>query len=66
MRNLLRSLVLAGIVVPALAGVPSAKAITAPSTLELCADYSGLCEVSGDPCSSKFDCSIPGERCICQ
>ena len=66
MRNLLRSLVLAVLVVPALAGVPSAKATTTPSTLELCADNTGLCEISQAPCVSKFDCPISGERCICQ
>jgi hypothetical protein len=65
MRNLLRSPVLAVILVPALAGVPSARAMATPSNLELCADYSGVCEVSGDPCVSKLDCSVPGERCLC-
>jgi hypothetical protein len=64
MRNLLRSLMLALVVVPALA-VPSAKALTAPSTLEACVDESGLCSISGNACATRAQCG-PGETCICQ
>jgi hypothetical protein len=62
MRNLLRSLMLAAVLVPALA-VPSAKALTAPSTLEACTDGNGSCEFSGKACATSSQCS--GERCIC-
>jgi hypothetical protein len=65
MRNLLRSLVLALILVPALAGVPSARALTTPSPLEACVDASGLCSGSGSPCATRFECGA-GQTCICQ
>jgi hypothetical protein len=64
MRNLLRSLMLALVLVPALA-VPSAKALTVPSTLEACVDESGLCSGSGAACATKSQCG-PGQTCICQ
>jgi hypothetical protein len=65
MRNLLRSLVLALILVPALAGVPSARALTTPSPLEACADDTGHCSVSGDPCVRSVDCGTPAQTCFC-
>jgi hypothetical protein len=64
MRNLLRSLVLALVLVPALAGVPAAKALTAPSTLEACVDESGLCFGTDTPCATRAQCG--GAACICQ
>jgi hypothetical protein len=63
MRNLLRSLLLALVLIPALA-VPSAKALTAPSTLEACADNSGRCSISDEPCVRSPECGA-GQTCIC-
>jgi hypothetical protein len=64
MRNLLRILMLAVLLVPALA-VPSAKALAAPSTLEACADDTGRCSISSEThCVRSPDCP-PGETCIC-
>jgi hypothetical protein len=66
MRNLLRSLALAVILIPTLTGVPSAKAMTTPATLEACVNESGLCSISGGACSTKGECPIHGEVCNCQ
>jgi hypothetical protein len=63
MRNLLRSLMLALVLVPALA-VPSAKALTAPSTLEACTD-GGFCEIGDAPCVTNGQCPGAGNHCNC-
>jgi hypothetical protein len=63
MRNLLRSLMLAAVLVSALA-VPSAKALTAPSTLEACVNESGSCQFSGGACATRAQCPA-GELCLC-
>jgi hypothetical protein len=65
MRHLLRSLVLAVVLVPALSLVPSAKAASGPDR-ELCADPpGGTCRESLESCVSFRDCPIAGEACDC-
>jgi hypothetical protein len=64
MRNLLRSLVLAVVLVAALASVPSVKALSGPQTLEACVDEQGHCSVSFTRCATKGQCPA-GESCIC-
>jgi hypothetical protein len=64
MRNLLRSLVLAVFLVPALTGVPSAKALAAPSSLESCPDWEGVCSNNPDwSCTRSIECG--GGTCLC-
>ena len=64
MKHLLRSLVLAVVLVPALSLVPSAKAASGPDR-ELCADPpGGTCSGSLTSCGGKFDCPL-GETCNC-
>jgi hypothetical protein len=62
MRNLLRSLMLAVFLVPALAAVPPAQAVSAPQ-LEACVN-GGTCSLSGTDCVIRGNCPS-GETCIC-
>ena len=62
MRNLLRCLVLAVVLVPAL-GMPAAKALSDPDVREACIN-GGNCSVSNDPCIIKADCPRH-ETCLC-
>jgi hypothetical protein len=63
MRNLLRGLTLALVLVSALT-VPSAKAVTGPPALEACVDGTGSCSETGAPCATRAQCG-PNEICIC-
>jgi len=66
MRNLLRCMVLAAVVIPALAGVSAAKSVPEPR-LEACVDGNGYCSITGDPCATRGECPNPpaGQTCIC-
>jgi hypothetical protein len=62
MRNLLRSLVLAVVLVPALAAAPPAQAVSTPQ-LEACPD-GGSCSFSSTYCVIRGNCPA-GETCVC-
>jgi hypothetical protein len=66
MRHLLRCLVLALVVIPALASVSSARPVS-DTRLEACVDGAGHCSVTGDQCATSGQCPNPpsGQRCIC-
>ena len=64
MRNVLRVLILAIVLVTALAGVPSVKALSEPQTLEACVDGLGHCSASFTACATRGQCPT-GESCIC-
>ena len=63
MRNLLRSLMLAVVLVPALAAVPPAQAVVYSPQLEACPD-GGSCSGSGTYCVIRGNCPL-GESCVC-
>jgi len=66
MRHLLRCLVLALTVLPALASVSSARPVS-DTRLEACVDGYGHCSITGDPCATRGECPNPpaGQICIC-
>jgi hypothetical protein len=63
MRNLLRCLALALVLLSTLTGALSAKAQLSSPVLEACVD-GGECSVTGAPCVTSGNCG-GGQTCIC-
>ena len=64
MKHLVRSLVLAIVLIPALAGTPPAKAVSEPQ-LEACVDGDGHCSVTGEACAVSGQCNPRPQTCVC-
>lgn len=65
MRHLLRSLILAIVLIPALTAAPPARALTTSRSLEACVDGNGTCSVTGDQCATSGECLPRPQTCIC-
>jgi hypothetical protein len=63
MRKLLRGLGLAVVLVSAMAGISTARAVAEDPDLEICT-VPGHCSVSGLPCRLSGQCGS-GQTCIC-